>query len=325
MVVGKLSANIDCFYKSAALFEVPQASLAEAQRDVLKVFCSIAFTKALIEEQMVKKKDDNDESVSFGERLRIKNFKEVKAICKTYGAEASLKYLKSATTITATFHVSKSGNDKSSKYFKQKEDLILEIPMIVVVNPTHQKAISKFVGMDQNWDGLWNGRDENIFLYVDPIKMDRVIGNVDDFLVSLNSMRNTVRHELQHAAQIASQRYGGLPESAGLPSKNIRHKGYDVSGWAQTKENAQEHLEHSFIDVEFYTDLTDSVQNFKLHLAQYNKILAQSNMYVNSVVSKFHHPEFRDSMIQLAPRLKTILMKCWIGEMTSQQAQRLVN
>jgi len=79
----------------------------------------------------------------------------------------------------------------------------------------------------------------------------------------IKKLKNTVYHEIQHMMQdiISTSYYDNLKgRQAGLPSKKMRSKDYDIYG---NKENSEEEQDHFLIDVEFYTDLKTSLDIFK--------------------------------------------------------------
>lgn len=131
---------------------------------------------------------------------------------------------------------------------------------------------------DKDWAGLWvPNRNSYPLLYVFqkiPLKseINEKIINAD-----ILDIKNTVRHELQHAFQTFVERGKDLPESAGLPSKTMRDVKYDPWGRPISKkeddnvdvksseknDKEKDNLEHHKMDIEFYTDLTDSINRYK--------------------------------------------------------------
>jgi len=131
---------------------------------------------------------------------------------------------------------------------------------------------------DKDWAGLWiPNRNSYPLLYVFqkiPLKseINEKIINAD-----ILDIKNTVRHELQHAFQTFVERGKDLPESAGLPSKTMRDVKYDPWGRPISKKEddnvdvksseknnkEKDNLEHHKMDIEFYTDLTDSINRYK--------------------------------------------------------------
>ena len=53
-----------------------------------------------------------------------------------------------------------------------------------------------------------------------------------------------------------------MKEDAGLPSKNIRDPDYEVSGYPRGRPSGHGRRKHEMREVEFYTDLTETVQEF---------------------------------------------------------------
>src|ERR1700678_4126275 len=82
-----------------------------------------------------------------------------------------------------------------------------------------------------------------------------------------------MRHEMQHmmqthlaAIKAIPDGYGGVESMpyTGLPGKKYRIPGYDQSGKPLSQQKDQgERLEHDLRDIEFYTELSDNLAEFK--------------------------------------------------------------
>lgn len=80
----------------------------------------------------------------------------------------------------------------------------------------------------------------------------------------LDEIKTTVRHETEHLFQTFTGFMTGT--RAGLPSKKLREYGYQEYGVATNNLEAPQ-LQHSLRDIEFYTDLGDSVSSYKRMIA----------------------------------------------------------
>ena len=78
----------------------------------------------------------------------------------------------------------------------------------------------------------------------------------------LTLMHHVVWHELMHVGQDLLRALQGMQEDAGLPSKNLRDPEWFPEGYRKGPTQRGKRREHELRDVEFYTDLTDTVQEF---------------------------------------------------------------
>lgn len=83
---------------------------------------------------------------------------------------------------------------------------------------------------------------------------------VKEFYEGIDWLMETARHEVQHVGQSLLGEIQGLPEIAGLPSKALRDPSVDPHGISQTTNKPQ--TDHALRDIEFHTDLTDSIRQF---------------------------------------------------------------
>jgi hypothetical protein len=133
----------------------------------------------------------------------------------------------------------------------------------VVCRFIFSEDVKSKITSNSNWKGLWNGM---IYLFK----------NEDDLAIDLYSLRQeltdieiTIRHEMQHMMQehlallqAIPDGYGGIERlpQAGLPGKKYRTPGFDEYG--RPMERGQP-LEHEQRDIEFYTNLTDNLDQYK--------------------------------------------------------------
>jgi len=86
------------------------------------------------------------------------------------------------------------------------------------------------------------------------------------FQHTLARAMNTLRHELQHVGQSYLQWLKGLSEPAGLPSRRVREKGVNPYGQPTQppkRRRKPAKLPHELLDVEFHTDLGDSIERYE--------------------------------------------------------------
>jgi hypothetical protein len=82
--------------------------------------------------------------------------------------------------------------------------------------------------------------------------------NLEQFKAGITQLRDTIRHEVQHAGQTILKIALGLKEQGGLPPRAIRDLRYNPSG-ARPGYPLQNHAER---DVEFHTRLQDEIDAF---------------------------------------------------------------
>lgn len=137
------------------------------------------------------------------------------------------------------------------------------------------KKEAKTVYDKEAWAGLWRKywrfpQDSGVFrnfigsLFVTrSIKEDfeqiKKLSRDNSLPEIFDEIRRIVRHELQHFIQDTIQFLNNLKEDGGLPSKKIRNKDYNPSGFKQDDRSRQE---HALRDVEFYTRLSDCIDYF---------------------------------------------------------------
>lgn len=153
----------------------------------------------------------------------------------------------------------------------------------------------------EEWKGLW---EEKIFsqwegiatsgrrtLHLGRLSVGRLIYmDLYNILASHNRMEaledvlddihTTVRHEVEHAVQSFGIATG---KATGLPAERLREKGYTPSGVSRMNAN-EPRLEHSLRDLEFYTNLADSV-------SVYRRVISKVPLYMR--------PQFLRSWVAL--------------------------
>lgn len=136
----------------------------------------------------------------------------------------------------------------------------------IFLNLITESTTKQLGGPKEPWQAYWQHDSGGIV-----VKISDKINNVFDLNKTIKNTIISIRHELQHATQSTKQRIYKTKEWFGLPSKKIRTKEYDIFGnpfQTSSNPNSQNRLEHSLRDVEFYTNLTDEVSLFNLHVAK---------------------------------------------------------
>lgn len=101
-----------------------------------------------------------------------------------------------------------------------------------------------------------------------------------------NEIKRTVRHELQHMMQtLIKCEHGQIYSDQVQLGKNIRETNFDIE-----KTNLPQKLIHPHRDVEFYTDLNDSIDEFKSAIIKLPKITHQ--LYFNTWIDQINVEDF---------------------------------
>jgi hypothetical protein len=326
MSIRKLALFSEFFEKQAALFEVPANALASSQKRFLQIFCSMAFTKCLFKERRFQLMAEDDEPFLPEDLQERKTLRHIMDICRTYGATNEKMLLEHGTEFVATISLNMNDTDKGSKYFgPQDMNLdVLDIPVYIIIDPAKKLEMSENWGVNNGWEGMYlkHGRRTEVYIFINMKALDSSLKDVETFTYYLNFVRNSFRHEMQHATQNAVKEFKGMKEMSGLPSKKIRNKFDEKSSVSTTG------LPHSLVDAEFYTDLTDSVQDFKMRMSSANTRFAQSDEYINGKVRQYTKSAASFDLLNLmhkcAPQIRSILMKCWIAEISPQAARKMI-
>jgi hypothetical protein len=187
-----------------------------------------------------------------------------------------LKQIKSSMA-ECSRHIKQEYKNPHLFYIDKKELLDIKYLEDVGVMPTDtiraefifdKEAASK-VYKNEEWSGLW--KNQKIYIY-HPIFEAISTPGPQTIKEDIERIKITARHELQHAVQWRVEEYKMLKEKAGLPSKKIREKEFDIHGIpAQNQGKEEERLTHGLRDVEFYTRLKDSVEKFKQTITKFPK------------------------------------------------------
>jgi len=203
----------------------------------------------------------------------------------------------------------------------------IEIDAVFASNQMDQDAIYD----RESWRGLWtedmgyqNRLGERKTLHIGRLAIGRVVANDLNTIMTtysaskfealeniLNTIRETVRHETEHMLQTFIGFITG--SRAGLPSNRIRERQYGEYGFNPANQQNQM-LEHSLRDIEFYTNLGDSVSAYK-------RVIGSVPLYLRD--------SFLRSWIALDPMLQAnrtiIMMTNREGRQTTSQQHNAIH
>lgn len=128
-----------------------------------------------------------------------------------------------------------------------------------------------FIYKTEDWMGLWDStnsevRHKNIMLGTVYVAADldndaKKIESLADLKKKLDVLKQTTRHELQHFMQTAMSYLisGGASKEFGLPSRKIRETEQKQPPTGQSEKT---YSSHALRDVEFYTRLSDNIDEY---------------------------------------------------------------
>lgn len=272
----ELLVKIDKFYKLAGLLKTPPQVLEFITNEV------ISFIAASVKHDLTMPNWDNKpKQFSYEEQSIIDLCDE---ILNKYPTRA--KYLDAQGNYR--FDVNMDVSEFAKKY-KLPEDLTFKLR----VNARNQPSEYDFA-MGNDEKGLWvtDNKGEilgEIVVNTEVYFLLRDNGyikspNLSDFKKLLDVNKATIRHELQHAVQTYIKTVKKLKDVGGLPSKHITdNTEFDHEGFSKNKSPAyfpifnnlvtREHDQpHALRDVEFYTRLSDAVDEVKPLINAFNQV-----------------------------------------------------
>jgi hypothetical protein len=294
--------QIDAFCKVAGILQAPKNMLKQITEWARSIYCGALLP--VIDQEIAKL----SKKKLFKPTDRIKELFFIRGMC--------MKYNRPDDTNPQSFFIKLD----DTPYFSKLEQMDLEVshkkvkrePVIqaeFVFNSERAKEIYNGV----NWAGLWNG---NLFVQKQLIPADKI--SRDSLLRVLNTISVTVEHELQHLIQEYLKRVKALNEWGGMsPQKTRDTKSVDQFG--RKLNDPEKSVDHTLMDVEFYTNLNEVINSFiatvpkfplRLHKLLFNvwigrnsieeleKATAQEFNKEKSMVGRFFGPK---SLIDVAP------------------------
>lgn len=136
------------------------------------------------------------------------------------------------------------------------------------------KEGAKVIHESEGWEGLWVKTDINRFPgYIGDLYIHKDIENELEIIKKYRSnniselnnifinIKDTVRHELQHMIQSFIQQLSSAKPVSHL-KKELRDPRYDQHGDLVLTKSPNTRQIHSLREIEFHTDLTDSIEDF---------------------------------------------------------------
>lgn len=220
----------------AALLKAPESMVKEISDWAISLYIKDCYDKTV---QII-----NEKSEQYNYKY-INHLKIQKGIFK--------KYIKPNLQNPKTFSI-----DLSNLPFSEVDlNLIKSIGLDTIsVTFLNKKSEAKKYH-NEGFSGLWQA--PKTMIIVKEIPEDLYTPQIEQDIIDI---KNTVRHELQHLVQSYLHYGKAINEIGGLPSRKIRDKEYNPHGYSTTQQS-QQRVEHEKQDIEFYTDLTDSIEAFK--------------------------------------------------------------
>jgi len=250
----------DCeLFRTAALIKVPEHSLKEAQDWAIASYC-----KALARELGSFVGIPGFQEEPFASRLR-----ELIIQCNAHARDNPISHVE-------VFSIPVSEMPYAQSFVWAPEVARIYYHVAFYDEPQAGK-----------WSGQWNeniGRLGKTGLMIGRIFVARDVNKDADMMVRqirngkspiayltpyIAHVQQTVRHEIQHLIQSFIRRAKGLLEMSGLPNRKMRtQEHYDEHGHPTSSQSEGTIQQHQLTDIEFYTDLSDSIDSYK-HIIKY--------------------------------------------------------
>jgi hypothetical protein len=170
---------------------------------------------------------------------------------------------------------------------KLKEDLIMPIDLDLSGSRYENKIKDKNIPdtlticfttspSNVNNRGLFDFETNQITIYIDNFNVFTNVFSLSQFNSGLAKLKETGRHELQHYCQWLFSTLVNNKQIHGLPPKKVRTNDVYLPQAKQAK------VPHSLRDIEFFTNLKDSIEKFKRDMTKINPSFKKefAKMYV---------------------------------------------
>jgi len=262
------------FAKKAGLLKVPEKTLREVEEWALSVYftrmCNSYFLPKLKEFGLLDSKENTDIfSFKSNNYYQRKELEEVLLECK--------RFITKKISANTTFYIKSPFSDKLFSFGAVflLEDSPLRKGYWNNQEIKYQNNIEDDDIFKLGFLTLWFGEKDIGYPY-EATKIE----------TKANEIKRTVRHELQHMMQtLIKCEHGQIYSDQVQLGRNIRETNFDVE-----KTNLPHELIHSHMDVEFYTDLNDSVDEFKSAIINLPKIIHR--LYFNAWVDQINIEDF---------------------------------
>lgn len=242
MILSYIEYKCEKFFKKAGLFRPPPAMLSTLLKRAEFIFASAAL------HEVNNLPDSEEKNILISE-------------IKKYSSKPLSTRADFVTILDLDLEHWDYMNDKLHKLVKQwlKEGLLKETI----------DCVFSFQEHEEKFQGLYEFSTQKLTIFIG----SPVVSSVEEFKYKLENIKTTVRHELQHFAQgllsdLLRKNYLYLDpkakgDLAGLPPKKYRSKDLDIHGRPLARTDEKTYAEHELRDIEFYTNLEDSIATFK--------------------------------------------------------------
>lgn len=224
-------------YKIAGLFLPPEKLLKRIEDFVIRSWLQQVYVHNL--ESL-----EEDEFRGTLEKHKKEKFKIIE-LCQKFKSNIRSELLE---TVSENFEIDK--NDlKNWNIINIKEIENFNILLIVELN------------FYNNSTPYFHSDNDELMKIVIGLRPD--IFNLAEVKKNLIYLRDTVKHEISHAAQKIVQIIKNLKEPIGLPKDKLRNKKHDALGYNYLNKNDEElRIKHHLQDIEFHTNLNDFISEF---------------------------------------------------------------
>jgi hypothetical protein len=254
------------FHKLASMWEAPPAMVEKLQKNVLNVYAATVMYIAKERAKQIRKERPIGSEKTYAD-VEIENLKEVFMVAKKDTNWPATP----PQNISGMYNIDLTGwkymKPEIEKLFKQWIKEGLYDPQIRV------DLEFKSNGKER---GYYDHGKHKIQLFI----FDKYlyVNDVEHFKLFKATILRTVEHEIEHMAQfilgdllrkknfIDKKEIG---DTAGLPKKKIRNLKHDFYGRdIENFDDETSRLPHPEQDIEFYTDIKNSISYFKFHIGQ---------------------------------------------------------
>lgn len=278
--INKLLFLVDKFHKLSGIFEAPPVMTKFITDQVLNIYCSqvwLLSNEAI--NHAIKNKKQN-KNIKYQDAKIHQNGLIINQ-CKNYTAKPASKILNKQifrcplNSISEWKYLEPLQKQYGIEYLIQTQKWPAEIKVNCIFNKSFKSEIKSIT---ENWGGLWDPHLKEIFLDISPASIYENVSfksDIDNFNESINHIKNKIRHEVQHLGQWVLKDIKSINNYPGTLGKKMRNNSVDIHGTPISKyidTTKPERIEHSLRDIEFYTRLQDSVNDFKFELSNDPKL-----------------------------------------------------
>lgn len=265
-----LFSKIDLFAKFAGLFKVPERLLNDVYDYVLRQYCMKLLPN------LKERKYDNEPKLN-----------EVVQYCleTSYNARSDSNIFDISFQELGTKHKNVNPTD------------FVSFDVHLALSPVKNQLGAWRHDFKIQDDRLFIG---TLFIFRDIEQDSNKINKMSELNSILETIKQTVHHELQHVLQSHIKALSPLGDRGGMPSEKIRDIHYDIYGRLDSKpidNQLQLRTPHELQDIEFYPRLSDSIEAYNSLKKNFPKFL--HGIYAEVFCGKISFNDFKRKSVPL--------------------------